>query len=284
VVPHWTSIDWGPSVKNVLVDDLRVRYLDYGSGPVLALLHGMAASWQWWLENIPTLAQHHRIIAVDLPGCGNSEALPAPAEMSDYARVVLGLLSRLGIESATVAGHSMGGLVALQIAAADPQRVRELILVDAGGVPMTARRLATLLVLLRMSGAVLRRPSVRRAMVGKSWVRRVAFATGFRNPTAALSPELAAEIVPVFGGPGFIDSVSASGRAVRATVPESIACPVLLIWGEHDIMAPLRCAQDMQNVLPDSELVMIGGAGHTPMIEFPDQFNAAVLAFTAARR
>jgi alpha/beta hydrolase fold len=74
-VPHWTDIDWGPSISNRLINDLRLRYLDCGSGPALVLLHGMAASWQWWLENIPTLAQHHRVIAVDLPGFGQSEPL-----------------------------------------------------------------------------------------------------------------------------------------------------------------------------------------------------------------
>jgi pimeloyl-ACP methyl ester carboxylesterase len=84
VVTHWTAIDWRPSIRNRLVGDRRLSYVDYGSGPVLVLLHGMAASWQWWLENIPTLAQRHRIIAVDLPGCGNSETLPAPAEMSAH--------------------------------------------------------------------------------------------------------------------------------------------------------------------------------------------------------
>ena len=101
-VPHWTDIDWDRSIANRLTSDLRVRYLDYGSGPALVLLHGMAASWQWWLENIPTLARHHRVIAVDLPGFGQSEPLPAPAQMATHARTVR------DIESATVSGYSMG--------------------------------------------------------------------------------------------------------------------------------------------------------------------------------
>jgi pimeloyl-ACP methyl ester carboxylesterase len=210
VVPHWTAIDWRPSIRNRLVDDRRLRYIDYGSGPVLVLLHGMAASWQWWLENIPTLAQRHRIIAVDLPGCGNSETLPAPAEMSAHARIVLDLLARLDVGSATVVGHSMGGLVALEMAGADPQRVRNLILVDAGGVPMTQRRLAIILVFLRMSAAVMRRGFIRRALASKAWVRQIALRAGFRDP-GVLSPELAAEIMPVFAGPGFVDSVAAAG-------------------------------------------------------------------------
>jgi pimeloyl-ACP methyl ester carboxylesterase len=280
--PHWTEIDWGPSIANRLINDLRVRYLDYGSGPALVLLHGMAASWHWWLENIPALAQHHRVIAVDLPGFGHSEPLPAPAEMATHARTVLDLLAQLGIESATVSGHSMGGLVALEMFIADPRRVRNLILIDSGGVPMPERRLAVVLVVLRMGSAVLRRRFVRRALATKPRVRRLALRAAFRDPRV-MSPELAAETMPLFGGGGFVDAVAAAGRAVHATVPEAITCPVLLVWGERDVIAPPRCAQQMHDRLPDSELVVFGGSGHTPMIEFPDQFNDLALRFIAAR-
>jgi pimeloyl-ACP methyl ester carboxylesterase len=280
-VPHWTDIDWAPSTANRLVNDLRVRYLDYGSGPAVVLLHGMAASWHWWLENIPALAQHHRVIAVDLPGFGNSEQLPAPAEMATQARTVLDLLGQLGIESATVTGHSMGGLVALEMFGADPRRVRNLILIDAGGVPMPERRLAVILVALRIGAAVLRRPFIRRALATKAWVRRLALAAAFRD-TSAMSPELAARTMPVFGGPGSVDAVAAAGRAVHATVPEAITCPVLLVWGERDIIVSARSAQQMHDRLPDSELVVFAATGHSPMIEFPDRFNDLALRFMAA--
>jgi pimeloyl-ACP methyl ester carboxylesterase len=281
-VPHWTDIDWAPSIANRLVNNLRVRYLDCGAGPALVLLHGMAASWQWWLENIPTLAQHHRVIAVDLPGFGNSEPLPAPAEMATQARTVLDLLAQLDIESATVSGHSMGGLVALEMFVADPRRVRSLILVDSGGVPMSERRLALVLVVLRICAGILRRHFIRSALATKPWVRRLALRAAFRDPRA-MSAELAAKTMPVFGGPGFVDAVAAAGRAVRATVPEAITCPVLLMWGEKDVIAPPWCAQQMHDRLPDSELVVFAGAGHTPMIEFPDRFNDLALRFMAAR-
>ena len=280
--PHWTEIDWGPSISNRVINDLQVRYLDYGSGPVVVLLHGMAASWHWWLENIPVLAQHHRVIAVDLPGFGDSEPLPAPAEMASHAHTVLDLLAALGIESATVAGHSMGGLIALETFVADRRRVRNLILVDSGGVPMSERRLAVVLVVLRICSAVLRRRFIRQALATKQWVRRLALGAAFRDPRA-MSPDLAAQTMPLFGGPGFVDAVAAAGRAVRATVPEAITCPVLMVWGERDVVAPARCAENMRDKLPDCELVVFAGAGHTPMIEFPDKFNDLALKFLAAR-
>jgi pimeloyl-ACP methyl ester carboxylesterase len=281
--PHWTGIDWRPFVKNLLVNDQRIRYLDYGSGRPLVLLHGMAASWQWWLENISTLAARHRIIAVDLPGFGHSEPLPPPAEMATHARTVIDLLRQLDVRSATIVGHSMGGLVAMEMALADRERVRGLVLVGAGGVPMTERRLTITLIVLRIFSVILGLRFVRRALATKPLLRRVVLRGGFRDPRV-LSPELAAEIMPLFSGPGFVDAVAAAGRAVRRTVPESITCPVLLVWGEHDAMAPLRCAQDMQDRLRDSKLVVVPGAGHSPMIECPNRFNEAILAFTAVRQ
>jgi pimeloyl-ACP methyl ester carboxylesterase len=281
-VPHWTDIDWRPSIANRLINNRQVRYLDHGSGPAVVLLHGMAASWHWWLENIPALARHHRVIAVDLPGFGDSEPLPAPAEIATHARTVLDLLAQLDIESATVSGHSMGGLVALEMFVADPRRVRNLILVDSGGVPMSERRLAVVLAVLRMGSAVLRRRFIRTALATKPWVRRLALRAAFRDPRA-MSAELAAKTMPLFGGPGFVDAVAAAGRAVHATVPEAITCPVLLMWGERDVIAPPRCAKQMHDRLPDSELAVFAGAGHTPMIEFPKKFNDLALRFTAAR-
>ncbi|BDB44056.1 MULTISPECIES: alpha/beta fold hydrolase [Mycobacterium] len=281
-VPHWTDIDWVPAVATLRINELQVNYLDHGTGPALVLLHGMAASWQWWLENIPALAQHHRVIAVDLPGFGRSDPLTGPAEMATHARTVLDLLDHLDIQSATVSGHSMGGLVATAMFAAAPERVRSLILVDAGGVPMSQRRLAVVLVALRICTSVLRSGLVRRALTTKSWARRLALATAFRDPRV-MSPHLAAQTMPHFGGPGCVDAIAAAGRAVNSTAPESITCPVLLVWGEHDAIVPPRCAHDMHERLPDSELAVFAGAGHSPMVEFPDQFNDLALRFIASR-
>ncbi len=281
-VPHWTDIDWGPSITGCVINGLRLRYLDYGTGPAVVLLHGMASSWQWWLENIPALAQRHRVIAVDLPGFGESDPLPAPADMATHARVVLELLNQLGVESATFAGHSMGGLVAIETFNADPERVRNLILVDSGGVPMSDRRLALILVVLRLCSAVLRRRFVRRALATKEWVRRIALGAAFRD-SRVMSPELALQTMPNFGGPGSVDAIPAAARSVHATVPESIGCPVLLVWGEHDVVVPPSAAQQMHDRLPDCELAIFAGAGHTPMVEFPGRFNDLALAFLAAR-
>lgn len=280
---HWTAIEWRPFIHDAVIDGRHLRFVDYGSGPALVLLHGMGASWQWWLENIPALAHRHRVIAVDLPGFGRSDPLPKPAEITTHARTVTELLGQLGVRSATITGHSMGGLVALAMAKADPCLVQNLVLVGAGGVPMTERRLQIILAMLRVFSAGLRLTFVRRALATEGWLRQMALRPAFHDP-AVLSPELAAVTMPLLNAPGFVDAVAASGRAVRESVPEDITCPVLLLWGEYDRMAPVHCAEDMHRRLSDSELVIIPGSGHTPAVERPDQFNEAVLNFTASHR
>jgi len=102
--PHWTAIEWKPFVHDVVIDGRHLRFVDYGLGPSLVLLHGMGASWQWWLENIP-------------------EPLPKPAKITTQAGTVITLLNQLGVRSATITGHSMGGLVALATAKAEPHFV-----------------------------------------------------------------------------------------------------------------------------------------------------------------
>ena len=71
----WTEVDWPEHVHDVSVLGSTTRYVDYGEGPPLLLIHGMAGSWQSWLANIPALGRHHRVITVDLPGFGGSEPL-----------------------------------------------------------------------------------------------------------------------------------------------------------------------------------------------------------------
>lgn len=280
-VRHWTTVDWTPFLNDRLVNRRRVRFLDYGSGPVLVLLHGMAASWKWWLENLPTLGRHHRVIAVDLPGFGDSEPLAPPAEMSTQATTVLELLTTLGVETATVVGHSMGGLIALEMALAKPEAVHGLVLVDAGGAPMSERRLSAVLAGLRAFSAILRWRLVRVALVRYPSVRRIVLAGGFRDPRV-VSPALAEQIMPGFSAPGFVGAVAAAGRAVRTFIPESISCPTLLIWGDHDVMAPLTGAQDLCSRLTDARLVVLRDVGHTPMIERPAEFHEALLDFTGS--
>src|SRR5690349_15336436 len=113
----------------------RVRYVDSGDGPALVLLHGLGGTWRNWLPNIPALAAHHRVIAPDLPGSGASDRYGGPVTIERYTDTIIELLDALGIEQATFAGNSMGGLLTIETAVRHPDRVSAAVLVASGGIP-----------------------------------------------------------------------------------------------------------------------------------------------------
>lgn len=279
IVRHWTGRDWDSDVRQFETEGRTLHYLDHGSGPPLVLLHGMACCWQWWLECVPELAAHHRVLAVDLPGFGQSDPLPPPASMDTHAAMVHRLLDHLGLAATTVVGHSMGGLVAIAMATAQPDRVERLALVGSGGVPMSERHLRRVLKILRLAHRGLTRPAVLRALARSARARAVLLRGALHDPRS-LSPELAREVVPLLGAPGFLPAITASAAAVRAARPELIGTPTLLVWGEHDRFAPLHTAEAMHRLLPDSRLAVIPGVGHTPMVEAPGEFTRILLQFT----
>jgi pimeloyl-ACP methyl ester carboxylesterase len=123
-----------PPSKFVEIEGMRIHYRDEGAGPPLVLLHGFGSSLYTWDGWVRQLAGTRRLIRLDLPGFG----LTGPAPDGDYTaeryvRVVAALLDSLGVERTDIAGNSMGGRTALMFALAHPERVRKLILVDAGG-------------------------------------------------------------------------------------------------------------------------------------------------------
>src|SRR5581483_11691518 len=249
-VPHWTSRNWAEDVRVLVRGDVNVRYLDYGTGPTLVLLHGMGCCWQWWLECIPTLALTNRVIAIDTPGFGDSSRLPGPVFMRDYAKVVADVLADAGAPGGTLVGHSMGGLIAIEVAQRYPELVDDLVLMDSGGVPMSERRLEIVLAALRGARLAFSNPVTIRLLVASRLARRIFLRGAMRDPDA-MSDELAAVVVPKLGAPGFPEAITSSAIAVRDCEPEAIEQPTLLIWGECDMFAPLQTAQDMVARLPN---------------------------------
>jgi len=279
----WEAITWSGSVHDAPIAGRMVRYADYGEGPAVVLVHGLGGSWQTWLKNIPVLATEHRVIAVDLPGFGASPALPAPADMATHADVLAALLDDLGLESAAIVGHSMGGLVALQLLAARPDLVERLVLANAGGIPLGRIRLAAIVGGFKVFHRVFARETVIRALSTRPRLRQVLFAGFMGNPSAMAGP-FALEVVPRIFAPGFLGAVTAASRVAGAVDARTITTPVLLVWGTRDRILPLAQAQrlhgDLRDLGVDARLVALDGVGHCPMFEAPDLFNEAVLRFT----
>jgi pimeloyl-ACP methyl ester carboxylesterase len=225
-----------------------------GEGPPLLLLHGLAASARWWTRNVPELAARYRVRAVDLPAFGASPH-GAPFDLERIPDQVVALMDELGIERASIVGHSMGGLIAARMAADHPSRVDRLILVDAGFL-----------------------------WFDPGWLHKV---TGpikaLRYARPGLVRTLAGDVLRV----GPIRLTQATLQLVRADwsdVLDRIVAPTLVVWGEGDTICPPVIGRSIVERLPGSRLVTIGDCGHNPMWEHPAEFDRLVLDFLAEDR
>lgn len=241
-------------------------------GTPVILLHGIGGGRAMWPRTLQTLAAAgFDAIAVDLPGYGDSVQLP-PGGVDAMADAVVGLMDHLGLPSAAVVGHSMGGMVAQAMAARAPQRVCALVLActsPAFGKPggdWQARFVADRLAPLDAGGGM---------------------------------PALATRLVPAMVGPTADTEGAALAQAVMAAVPEAtyrrvlaaivgfdrradlpaIGVPTLCLAGALDRTAPPAVLQGMAERIPGAEFAEIAGAGHIANVEQPAAFEAALLGF-----
>jgi pimeloyl-ACP methyl ester carboxylesterase len=223
-----------------------------GSGSPVALIHGLSGSSRWWSRNVDALAAKHLVAAVDLTGFGRNRRYAVLPEIPPSFREVAALLARwletFG-EPVHVIGHSMGGQLAIRVAAERPDLVRSLILVNSAGMPFHVDP----------------RPHVR---------------TLPRPPYGG--PGIARVLVPDFlrAGPA---SVAVAGTRVilgdMRPMMHAIRAPVLLVWGEGDPIVPLYYGEAMQREIAGSRLVVIPHAAHVAMWDAPEEFNRIALSF-----
>jgi pimeloyl-ACP methyl ester carboxylesterase len=280
------DVDWRAHQRWVLIDGQPVNTIELGEGPPIVFVHGLSGSWQNWLEQLPVLADEHRVLALDLPGFGYSPMPREEISIAGYARVLDRLLDALDISAAAVVGNSMGGFVGAELAIAYPQRVERLVLVSAAGLsthndPRTVRSIPALRRAQRLlamgtawfaskSDVVARRPRLREATMNLV----------VRHP-GRLPAALAAEQLRGAGKPGFIPALEALiGYEVRERLPE-IACPTLIVWGDRDQLINVRDADVFEELIPDSRKVIFEDTGHMAMLERPEAFNGLLREFLA---
>jgi pimeloyl-ACP methyl ester carboxylesterase len=260
----------------ITIEGMRVHYRDEGTGLPLLLIHGTSSSLHTWDGWVQHLQSRHRIIRLDLPGFG----LTGPAPDADYrasrhARVVLGLLDRIGVERADVAGNSLGGRVALTLAPEHPTRVNRLILIDSRG----------------LSG--LQKPAIDRAtsisVVGPAlrWITpralvRWAVEAIYADP-ARVTDELVDRYDDLIRRDGNrqakIDAVTGPGDPDLDDRLGEVQAQVLLLWGRQDRRIPVSAGYRMRDGLREAKLVIYENAGHVPMEELPAETSADADAF-----
>lgn len=259
--------------------------LELGEGSPVLLVHGHDGAWQVWLENIPDLAQRHRVIALDLPGFGSSP-LPTGGAVSieRYAAVLAQLCAQLDLGSLAVVGHSMGGLISAELALTHPALVTRLVLVAPAGVADRYLRIPVrVLVHPRMPRAVLQRASHAlgarsRTLARRRRLRRIGMGAAARDP-ARIAPDLAALVIGASGGAASAAAgLALASHEIRSRLP-AITAPTLIIWGESDRMIAASNAQALADAIPASRLKLLADTGHLPMLERPGEFNALLSSF-----
>ncbi|MBC7630052.1 alpha/beta fold hydrolase [Aeromicrobium sp.] len=273
-------------VQYVVVHGYRRAFRISGSGPALLLLHGLGCDSSTWVDVIPTLAEHFTVIAPDLLGHGESDKPDADYSLGGYANGMRDLLTILGIDKATVVGHSFGGGVAMQFAYQFPDRTERVVLVSTGGLGREVTPLVRLLT-IPGSGAALAvatfrpwRPLVAGGMRALS-----------RSPLSATRDlDEVARIYETLADPATRKAVQRvtshvlnwRGQFVTMTDRSYLArmMPVVVIWGRHDMVIPASHADFAPTQV--SDVHVLEDAGHFPHKDHPAEFCRIVEEFIAA--
>ncbi|MGH8528824.1 MAG: alpha/beta fold hydrolase [Nevskiales bacterium] len=262
--------------KSVAIPGFEIAYLEGGSGETLVLIHGSGADKGNWIPIARHLTPHYRVIALDLPGYGDSSKPDAARYRIAEQLIRLDqFFDALKLDSVHLGGNSMGGFIAGAYAGTHRQRVKSLWLLAPGGL-RTAK---------------------------ESEVRRIYRETG-RSPLFPEKPEDFDRVLEfVFAKPPFIPHGIKTVLAARAVrnfqlhsriyseiasddlrleyLLPSVTAPTLVLWGDQDRVLDVSGAEIVQQLLPSAKVVILTGVGHVPMIEAPAASAKALLDFQA---
>lgn len=251
-----------------------------GRGEPLVLVHGIGHRWQAWEPVLDRLAEHHEVIAVDLPGFGASPELPPdlPYDIPHAVEALISGFAAMGIDSPHVAGNSLGGTLALELASRG--LVRSATALAPAGF-WTARDRAWALNVLRTVRRLGGAPEpLRRLMVSSRAARVLSGSVLFGRPSLTDAQVLLADLASMVASTGF-DPVAASGADYVFAAPAPVV-PTTVAWGTRDRILWPRQARKAAELLPAAVHVSLPRCGHVPMNDDPDLVTRTILA-TCAR-
>jgi pimeloyl-ACP methyl ester carboxylesterase len=275
------------ALKYLTVHGHRRAYRMAGSGPAILLLHGLGCDSATWLPVLPELAKRYTVIAPDLLGHGESDKPRADYTLGGYANAMRDLLTLLGIDKATVVGHSFGGGVAMQFAYQFPERTERMCMVAPGGLGREVTPMLRALTLpgasVVLAGATIAplRPVVRTSL-------NLLARTGLPH-TRDLGE--VAKVYTLLCNPGGREAVRRvtstvidwRGQIVRMTDRAYLTArlPVCIMWGTHDDVVPFAHTLVAEEHAPGARVATFDGCGHFPQREQPERFVQVLEDFIA---
>jgi pimeloyl-ACP methyl ester carboxylesterase len=262
-------------MPHMMLNGARLYYEEHGGGPQTVIFaHGLLWSGQMFAQQVDVLQQHYRCITFDWRGQGQSEVTRSGYDMESLYADTLALIDALGIKACHFVGLSMGGFIGMRLAARRPDVVTSLILLGTSADPEPAANI----------------PKYRMLNLVGRWL-------GFGL--------VAAQVMPIMFGQKFLSDPTRSrlreewrlrmlanhrigitqataGVITRRGISDlllTIGAPTLILVGDQDVATPPSVAQRIHARIPQSQLAIIPGAGHTSTVEEPEAVNAAILAF-----
>jgi len=273
---------WAPAPSQFLdIEGMSIHLRDEGvkndKTPIL-LIHGTGASLHTWDGWVDALKQDRRIIRFDLPAFGLTGPEPSNNyKIERYAEVVVAVLDKLNVDKVIIAGNSLGGFISWATTVIYPERVSQLILVDASGYPYDSKSVP---IGFKLSSNPLTASMLKnflpKSLVAKS-VRNV-----YGNPDL-VTDDLVQRYYELTLREGNRKALKQRLIQTRpgplADKIPTISVPTLLIWGEKDLLIPLKFGERFDREIPNSELVVFKELGHVPHEEDPEATVNAVKTF-----
>jgi len=278
-------------MERVTLHGDEMCFVDVGSGPPIAFVHGLMSSSSTWTAQLDRLAIDHRVIAPDLFGHGASAKPAGDYSLSAHAASLRDLFDSLGIADATLVGHSLGGGIALQMAYLFPDRVNALVLVSSGGL---GRELNPLLRAATLPGSELVLP-----LIASRWVHSVGDAalniwSKVGLPAISPSSDEAWRTLPSLADAETRRAFLATSRSVIDVHGQTVTAqnrlsgfasrPSMLVWGERDRIVPASHVEAARRELPATRVEIFARSGHFPHLDEPDRFAMVLADFMAQHR
>lgn len=248
----------------IVINGLKINYIDEGSGTPVLLLHGWASSLDVYRGIIGTLKGRCRLVALDFPGCGKSDTMDEPWSLKDYCDFVLEFMKAVDLSDPIMIGHSHGGRVTLYMTATGMVNPPKIVLLDAAGlIPKKSIKQKVRAKSFKTIKTVLTLPVIKNFSSGLLDKARRHYGSADYNS----APEVLRKTL-----------VSLVNTDIRHLLP-NIKCPSLLIWGENDTATPLEDAKTIEKLIPDAGLCIIKGTGHFSFCEKPYEANTIINSF-----
>jgi pimeloyl-ACP methyl ester carboxylesterase len=260
---------------NETINGTRWHWVEMGDGDPVVLLHGIPESWQCWRHQMTPLSTQFRVIAVDLPGYGQSDKQEGEYTGNNIARKVLELLDTLGVKSFRLAGHDWGVLVADHLCNQAPERVERYIRCCLSLHRYDARNS------LHHHWNAENPDAFGRLLRNPDAYVRVWFDSSCKAETRPNEGELQ-EIISEFSHAGIADAVPRYFRDLRKSTSvdySKLTMPVLYVHGEHDPRQPIEYARGMEAHLPGLEAILVLDCGHFVTRERPQELAQAMMFF-----